>query len=99
MTIWSDDLTRDNATTETRYTIFGVPPFIAFFTLVIPVIPFIAYLLGSGTIEGLGMRLMGASGWVTGVSGWVWIGGYALLIVLEVVSYVRKIVKHIAAKR
>ncbi len=91
MTIWSDDLTRDNATTETRYTIFGVPPFIAFFTLVIPVIPFIAYLLGPGTIEGLGMRLMG-------VSGWVWIGGYVLLIVLEIVSYAREIVKHIAAK-
>ena len=99
MTIWSDDLTRDNATTETRDTIFSVPPFIAFFTLAIPVIPLIAYLLGSGTIEGLGMRLVGASGWVMGVIGWVWIGGYALLIVLEVVSYVRKIVKHIAAKR
>ena len=91
MTIWSDELTRDNATTETRDTIFGVPPLIAFFTLAIPVIPIIAYLLGSGTIEGLGMRLMG-------VSGWVWIGGYALLIVFEVVSYAREIVKHVAAK-
>ncbi len=92
MTIWSDDLTRDNATTETRDTTFGVPPLIAFFTLAIPVMPLIAYLLGSGTIEGLGM-------WLMGVSGWVWIGGYALLIVFEVVSYAREIVKHIAAKR
>lgn len=92
MTIWSDDLTRDNATTETRDTTFGVPPLIAFFTLAIPVMPLIADLLGSGTIEELGT-------WLMGVSGSVWIGGYALLIVLEVVSYVRKIVKHIAAKR
>ena len=91
MTIWSDDLTRDNATTETRDTIFGVPPLIDIFTLAIPVIPLIVYLLGSGTIEGLGM-------WLMGVSGWVWIGGYALLIVLKVVSYAREIVKHIAAK-
>ena len=98
MTIWSDELTRDNATTETRDTIFGVPPLIAFFTLAIPVIPIIAYLLGSGTIEGRGMRLMEVSGWVIGVSGWVWIGGYALLIVFEVVSYAREIVKHVAAK-
>ena len=54
--------------------------------------PLIANLLGSGTIEELGT-------WLMGVSGSVWIGGYALLIVLEVVSYVRKIVEHIAAKR
>ncbi len=80
------------ATTETRYTIFGVPLLIASLTLALPVMPIIPYLLGSGTIEGLGT-------WLMGVSGWVWIGGYALLIVLEVVSYVRKIVKHIAAKR
>jgi hypothetical protein len=92
MTIWSDDLTRDNATTETRDTTFGLPPLIVFFTLAIPVMPPIAYLLGSGTIEALGT-------WLMGVSGWVWIGGYALLIVFEVVSYVRKLVKHIAAKR
>ena len=91
MTIWSDDLTRDNATTETRDTIFGVPPLIAWLTLAIPVMPLIADLLGSGTIEGLGM-------WLMGVSGWVWIGGYALLIVFEVGIYVREIVKHIAAK-
>ena len=91
MTIWSDDLTRDNATTETRDTIFGVPPLIDIFTFAIPVIPLIVYLLGSGTIEGLGM-------WLMGVSGLVWIGGYALLIVLKVVSYAREIVKHIAAK-
>ena len=89
MTIWSDDLTRDDAMTETSDATFGFPPFIAF---VIPVIPLIAYLLGSGTIEGLGM-------WLMGVSGWVWIGGYALLIVVQVVSYAREIVKHIAAKR
>ncbi len=92
MTIWSDDLTRDDATTETSDATFGFPPFIAFVTLVIPVIPLIAYLLGSGTVEGLGM-------WLMGVSGWVWIGGYALLIVVQVVSYAREIVKHIAAKR
>ena len=91
MTIWSDDSNRENAATETRDTIFGVPPLIAFFTLAIPVIPLIVYLLGSGTIEGLGR-------WLMGVSGWVWIGGYALLIVFEVVSYAREIVKHIAAK-
>ena len=91
MTIWSDDLTRDNATTETRYTIFGVPLLIASLTLTLPVMPIIAYLLGSGTIDGLGMRLMG-------VSGWVWIGGFVLLIVLEVVRHTRKIIKHIAAK-
>ena len=41
MTIWSDDLTRDNATTETRDTIFGVPPLIAWLTLAIPVMPLI----------------------------------------------------------
>jgi hypothetical protein len=92
MTTWSDDLTRDDATTQTSDAIFGFPPFIAFVTLVIPVIPLIAYLLGSGTIEGLGM-------WLMGVSGWVWIGGYALLIVVQVVSYAREIVKHITAKR
>ena len=91
MTIWSDDLTRDNAKTETRDTTFGVPPLIAWLTLAIPVMPLIADLLGSGTIEGLGM-------WLMGVSGRVWIGGYALLIVFEVGSYVREIVKHIAAK-
>lgn len=91
MTIWSDDLTRDNAKTEIRDTTFGVPPLIAWLTLAIPVMPLIADLLGSGTIEGLGM-------WLMGVSGWVWIGGYALLIVFEVGSYVREIVKHIAAK-
>ncbi len=91
MTIWSDDLTRDNATTETRYTIFGVPLLIVSLTLAIPVMPFIVYLLGPGTIDGLGMWLMGASGWV-------WIGGFVLLIVLEVVSHAREIVKHIAAK-
>ncbi|MCZ6838645.1 MAG: hypothetical protein O7G13_05160 [Alphaproteobacteria bacterium] len=92
MTIWSGDLTRDVATTETSDAIFGFPPFIAFVTLAIPVIPLIANLLGSGTIEGLGI-------WFMGVDGWVWIGGYALLIVLQVVSYAREIVKHIAAKR
>ena len=91
MTIWSDDLTRDHATTETRRTIFGVPLLIASLTLAIPVMPFIAYLLGPGTIDGLGMWLMGASGWV-------WIGGFVLLIVLEVVRHARKIVKYIAAK-
>ncbi len=92
MTTWSDDLTRDDATTQTSDAIFGFPPLIAFVTLAIPVIPPIAYLLGTGTIEGLGM-------WLMGVSGWVWIGGYILLIVVQVVSYAREIVKHIAAKR
>ncbi len=52
---------------------------------------FIAYLLGSGTVDGLGMSLVGASGWV-------WSGGFVLLIVLEVVSHAREIVKYIAAK-
>ena len=92
MTIWSDDLTRDDATAETSDAIFGFPPLIAFVTLAIPVMPLIAYLLGSGTIEGLGM-------WLMGVSGWVWIGGYALLIVIQVASYAREIVKHITTKR
>ncbi len=91
MTICSDDSTRENATTETRYTIFGVPLLIASLTLAIPVMPIIAYLLGSGSIDGLGM-------WLMGVSGWVWIGGFVLLIVLEVVRHARKIIKHIAAK-
>ena len=91
MTICSDDLTRENATTETRRTIFGVPLLIASLTLALPVMPIIAYLLGSGTIDGLGM-------WLMGVSGWVWIGGFVLLIVLEVVSHAREIVKYIAAK-
>ncbi len=91
MTICSDDSTRENATTETRYTIFGVPLLMASLTLAIPVMPFIAYLLGPGTIDGLGMWLMGASGWV-------WIGGFVLLIVLEVVSHAREIVAYIAAK-
>ncbi len=45
MTIWSDDSNRDNATTETRYTIFGVPLLIASLTLALPVMPIIAYLL------------------------------------------------------
>ena len=91
MTIRSEDSTRENATTETRYTIFGVPLLFVSVTLVIPVIPFIAYLLGPGTIDGLDM-------WLRGVSGWVWIGGFVLLIVLEVVRHTRKIIKHIAAK-
>ncbi len=91
MTICSDDSTRDNATTKTRYTIFGVPLLIASLTLAIPVMPIIAYLLGSGSIDGLGM-------WLMGVSGWVWIGGFVLLIVLEVVRHAREIVKYIAAK-
>ena len=91
MTIWSDDSTRENATTETRNTIFGVPLLIVSVTLALPVIPFIAYLLGPGTIDGLGMRLMGTGGLV-------WIGGFALLVVLEVFSNARKIIKHITAK-
>ncbi len=91
MSIWSDDPTRENATTETRNTIFGVPLLIVSVTLALPVMPIIAYLLGSGTIEGISM-------WLMGVSGWVWIGGFVLLIVIEVVRHARKIVKHIAAK-
>ena len=92
MTTWSDDSTRDDAATETRYTIFGVPLLIASFTLALPVMPIVAYLLGSGTIDGVGM-------WFNGVSGWVWSGGFVLLIVLQFASYARGIVKHIAAKR
>ncbi|MCZ6774169.1 MAG: hypothetical protein O7G83_19605 [Proteobacteria bacterium] len=91
MSIRSEDSIRENSTTETRNTIFGVPVLIVSVTLAIPVIPFIAYLLGPGTIDGLGM-------WLMGVSGRVWIGGFILLIVLEVVSHAHKTIKHIAAK-
>ena len=91
MSIWPEVSTRENATTETSDTIFGFPLLIVSVTLALPVMPLIAYLLGPGTIDGLGMWLMGASGWV-------WIGGYALLIVLEVVINARKIIKHIAEK-
>ncbi len=91
MSIGSEDSTRENATTETRNTIFGVPLLIVSVTLALPVMPFIAYLLGPGTIDRLGM-------WFMGVGGWVWIGGFALLIVLKVVSNARKIIKHTAAK-
>ncbi len=91
MTIRSEDSTRENAATETRDTFFGVPLLIVSVTLALPVMPIIAYLLGSGTIEGISM-------WLMGVSGWVWIGGFVLLIVIEVVRYARKIIKHIAAK-
>ncbi len=91
MTIWSEVSTRENATTETSDTIFGFPLLIVSVTLALPVMPLIAYLLGPGTIDGLGMRLMGTGGLV-------WIGGFALLIVLEVFSNARKIIKHITAK-
>ena len=91
MTVWPDDLTRDDSTTETSNTIFGVPLLIVSVTLALPVIPFIAYLLGPRTIDGFGM-------WFIGTSGWAWIGGYVLLMVLEVVIYGRKIIKHIAEK-
>ena len=91
MTTWSDDLTRDDATTETRYTIFGVPLLMASLTLALPVMPIVAYLLGSGTIDGVGM-------WLNGVGGWIWSSGFVLLIVLEVVRHTREVVRYIAEK-
>ncbi len=91
MTTWSDDLTRDDATTETRYTIFGVPLLMASLTLALPVMPIVAYLLGSGTIDGVGM-------WLDGVGGWTWSIGFVLLIVLEVVRHTREVVKYNAEK-
>ncbi len=91
MTVWPDDLTRDDATAETRYTIFGVPVLIASLTIALPVMPIIAYLLGSGTIDRLGM-------WLNGVGGWVWSSGFVLLIVLEVVRHTREVVRYIAEK-
>ena len=91
MTTWSDELTRDDATTETRYTIFGVPLLMASLTLALPVMPIVAYLLGSGTIDGVGM-------WLNGVGGWIWSSGFVLLIVLEVVRHTREVVRYIAEK-
>ena len=91
MTTWSGDLTRDDATTETRYTIFGVPLLMASLTLALPVMPIVAYLLGSGTIDGVGM-------WLNGVGGWIWSSGFVLLIVLEVVRHTREVVRYIAEK-
>ncbi len=91
MTTWSDDSTRDDATTETRYTIFGVPLLMASLTLALPVMPIVAYLLGSGTIDGVGM-------WLNGVGGWIWSSGFVLLIVLEVVRHTREVVRYIAEK-
>ena len=91
MTTWSDDSTRDDAATETRYTIFGVPLLIASLTLALPVMPIVAFLLGSGTIDEVGMLLNGAGGWV-------WSGGFVVLIVLEVVRHARKVVKYVAEK-
>ncbi len=87
MTVWSDEPTRDDATTETRYTIFGVPLLMASLTLALPVMPIVAYLLGSGTIDGVGM-------WLNGVGGWIWSIGLVLLIVLEVVRHTREVVKY-----
>ena len=91
MTTWSDDSTRDDATAETRYTIFGVPLLIASLTLTLPVMPIVAFLLGSGTIDEVGMLL-------NGVGGRIWSGGFVVLIVLEVVRHARKVVKYIAEK-
>jgi len=53
--------------------------------------PIVGYLLGSGTVDGVGM-------WLNGAGGWVWSGGFVVLIVLEVVRHARKVVKYVAAK-
>ena len=91
MTIWSDELTRDNATTETRDTFFGVPLLIVSLTFAMPVVPFIAYLLGPSTFNGIRM-------WFMEASGLVWIGGFVLLMVIEVVSNARKTIKRVSTR-
>ncbi len=53
--------------------------------------PIVAFLLGSGTIDEVGMLL-------NGVGGRIWSGGFVVLIVLEVVRHARKVVKYVAEK-
>ena len=79
----SEDSTRANSMTNNGDTILDASFLIACITFVMPLIPLIVYLIGPGTIEGLGALLMGNIGWI-------WIGGYILLVILRVVSTARK---------
>ena len=91
MSIWLDDSSREDSTTETRDTFFGVPLLIVSLTFAMPVVPFIAYLLGPSTINGIRM-------WFMEASGLVWIGGFVLLMVIEVVSNARKTIKRVSTR-
>jgi len=89
---YSDDPIPQDMTSDQPDSVFGIPVSIVFLTLTLPIIPFIAYLMGLGSVDSLGA-------WLTGASGWAWVGGYCLLVVFETVNGVRKRVKQATARR
>ena len=86
MSIRTEDPRRAHSTARSRHANVDVTVLLARLCFVVPLIPVIAYLIGAGTVEGLGS-------WLTEASGLVWIGGFILLIILEVVSWARHSVK------
>ena len=91
MSIRIEDPRRAHSTAKSRAANVDVTVLLARLCFVVPLIPIIAYLIGAGTVEGLGSWLMEASGLV-------WIGGFVLLFVLQVVSWSRHSVKRDASK-
>ena len=89
---YENDATSNATAIETRQTIFGVPVLIVFLTLLFPVFPLVISVMGPATIDDLGM-------WFTGTAGLIWIGGFCVLVTLEVASNGYKISKYITAKR
>ena len=91
MSIRTEDPRRAHSTAKSRHAKVDVIVLLARLCFVVPLIPLVVYLIGAGTVEGL-------DAWLMEASGLVWIGGFVLVIVLEVVSWTRHSVKRGASK-
>ena len=92
MSILIEDARRALPTAKSRDADVDAVVLLARVCIVVPLVPLIAYLIGAGTVEGLGS-------WLTEASGLVWMGGFILMMILEVVSWTRHSVKRGATKR